>query len=74
MPTDDYEFVWMLHGQATFVTADEPVPLTPGVLLLIPPGFRHGLAWDADRPSRHGYVHSDPSMWRARSRPRGWRG
>jgi AraC family transcriptional regulator len=58
---DDYEFVWMLRGRASFVTPDGATPLAPGVLLLIPPGFEHGFDWDAARPSRHGYVHFGPS-------------
>ncbi|MGH3760830.1 helix-turn-helix domain-containing protein [Actinophytocola sp.] len=50
---DDCEFVWMLRGRAHFVTETGTTPLTPGHLLLVPPGLRHGFDWDA----RHGYVH-----------------
>jgi AraC-like DNA-binding protein len=53
---DDYELVWMLRGQAT-IAARESLTLRPGELLLLPPGFRHAILWDPDRPSRHGYVH-----------------
>ena len=53
---DDYEFVWMVRGQAT-VTAAAPFSLRPGQLLLVPPGFRHGFVWDARRPTQHGYFH-----------------
>lgn len=53
---DDYEFVWMVRGHAT-VTAAVPIELRPGQLLLIPPAYRHGFAWDRKRPSQHGYVH-----------------
>jgi AraC-like DNA-binding protein len=52
----DYEFVWMQQGRARYV-ADDEWELTPGRLLLIPPGVRHGFQWDRDGPSRHGYVH-----------------
>jgi AraC-like DNA-binding protein len=57
---DDYEFVWMLRGSARFITPDEPLWLSPGQLLLIPPGFRHGFDWDQQRPSSHGYVNFGP--------------
>jgi AraC family transcriptional regulator len=58
---DDYELVWMLKGRATFVTPSGGTPLTPGILLLVPPGYEHGFDWDPARPSRHGYVHFGPS-------------
>jgi AraC-like DNA-binding protein len=54
---DDYEFVWMLRGRAVFVTTEWAAPLVPGSVVLIPPGFVHGIDWDPVRPSRHGYVH-----------------
>ena len=57
---DDFEFVWMLRGQAHLVTADTELALRPGQLLLVPPGVRHGFRWDQLRPSRHGYVHFRP--------------
>jgi AraC family transcriptional regulator len=52
----DFEFVWMLRGRATFVGAEESL-LTPGELLLVPPGLRHSFRWDQDQASRHGYLH-----------------
>jgi AraC family transcriptional regulator len=54
---DDYELVWMLRGQATLRTDDNALELRPGLVLLIPPGVRHGFEWDIRRPCRHGYVH-----------------
>jgi AraC-like DNA-binding protein len=54
---DDFEFVWMLRGDARFVTEGEELVLSPGRLLLVPPGVRHAFVWDGRRPSRHGYVH-----------------
>jgi AraC family transcriptional regulator len=57
---DDYEFVWMLRGQARLVTDEQEVLLSPGELLLVPAGRRHGFEWDEHRPSRHGYVHFRP--------------
>jgi AraC family transcriptional regulator len=65
---DDYEFVWMLRGQARLVTAEHAVLLTPGELLLIPAGRRHGFEWDEHRPSRHGYVHFRPGACTAPAR------
>lgn len=53
---DDHELVWLLHGEATLVCAS-PVVLSPGQLLLIPPGLPHAIDWDPRRTTRHGYVH-----------------
>lgn len=57
---DDCEFVWMLRGWARFTTEQEQISLSPGQLLLVPPGLRHSFAWDDERPSRHAYVHFQP--------------
>jgi AraC-like DNA-binding protein len=57
---DDHEFVWMLRGEALLVTGDEELALSPGRLLLVPPGARHRFVWDRARASRHGYVHFRP--------------
>jgi AraC family transcriptional regulator len=54
---DDYEFVWMLRGDAILVTDGERTPLLPGALLLVPPAVRHAFEWDPRTPCRHGYVH-----------------
>ncbi|HKX14615.1 MAG TPA: helix-turn-helix domain-containing protein [Propionibacteriaceae bacterium] len=53
---EDFEFVWMLRGHATFVISEERL-LVPGQLLLVPPGLQHSFQWDHDQASRHGYVH-----------------
>jgi AraC-like DNA-binding protein len=53
---EDFEFVWMLRGRATFVMREERL-LEPGQLLLLPPGIQHSFQWDPDQASRHGYVH-----------------
>jgi AraC-like DNA-binding protein len=66
---DDFEFVWMLRGQAVFVTAAGEVPLPPGRLLLVPPGVRHSFTWDQRRASRHGYVHFRPELVGVRDAP-----
>jgi AraC-like DNA-binding protein len=63
---DDFEFVWMLRGRARFVTPAEDLTLSPGELLLVPPGVRHSFIWDHLRASRHGYVHFHPTNVRGR--------
>jgi AraC-like DNA-binding protein len=57
---DDFEFVWMLSGRARVTLDGDAVPLGPAQLLLVPPGLRHGFAWDTTGPCRHGYVHFVP--------------
>jgi AraC-like DNA-binding protein len=57
---EDFEFVWMLRGHATFVDTEERL-LTPAELLLVPPGVRHSFRWDEAQASRHGYVHFGPA-------------
>jgi len=57
---DDFEFLWMLRGQALFVTEEEELQLSPGHLLLVPPAVRHSFVWDQQRPCRHGFVHFYP--------------
>jgi len=59
---DDFEFVWMLRGNARYVSDDVELELRPGQLLLVPRGVRHRLLWDPIRSSRHGYVHFDPEQ------------
>jgi AraC-like DNA-binding protein len=58
---DDFEFVWMLRGRARFTADNDELLLSPGQLLLVPPGVRHGFVWDQKRASRHGYVHFEPA-------------
>jgi AraC-like DNA-binding protein len=60
---DDFEFVWLLMGQARLTLDDGELPLGPGQLLLVPPGVRHGFLWDATNPCRHGYVHFGPQVF-----------
>lgn len=57
---DDFELVWMLRGQARLVLADRELTLTPGRLLLVPPGVEHAFVWDERRSCRHGYLHFRP--------------
>jgi quercetin dioxygenase-like cupin family protein len=39
---DDDEFVWMLAGQARLTLEDGDLALSPGHLMLVPPGVLHG--------------------------------
>jgi AraC-like DNA-binding protein len=57
---DDFEFVWMLRGEARVTFDEGDLPLAPGHLLLVPPAVRHAFVWDQRRTSRHGYVHFEP--------------
>jgi AraC family transcriptional regulator len=57
---DDFEFVWMLRGEARVTFDEGDLPLTRGHLLLVPPAVRHAFVWDQRRTSRHGYVHFEP--------------
>jgi len=57
---EDFEFVWMLRGDAWFVTGERVTGLSPGRLLLVPPDVPHRFEWDQRQASRHGYVHFRP--------------
>lgn len=52
-----HEFVWLLHGSATWLCGDVRLPLRPGTLLLVRPGMRDSFRWDPRTPTRHAYVH-----------------
>ncbi|MGH9192189.1 MAG: helix-turn-helix domain-containing protein [Acidimicrobiales bacterium] len=56
----DFEFVWMVAGNARVTLDDDELPLGPGQLLFVPPGVRHGFLWDTTNVCRHGYVHFGP--------------
>jgi quercetin dioxygenase-like cupin family protein len=60
---DDCEFVWMLRGQALFVTEGEEWPLSPGHLLLVPPGVRRSFCGTGDAPAGTGTSTSALSKW-----------
>jgi AraC-like DNA-binding protein len=53
----DYEFVWMIHGDARWLVDGQTVPAPAGSIFLCRPGQRDSILWDATRGSRHGYVH-----------------
>ncbi|WP_165367695.1 helix-turn-helix domain-containing protein [Phytoactinopolyspora endophytica] len=52
-----FEFVWILHGRATWSCDETTNTLVPGQLLLVRPGMRDFFRWDPHRSTRHAYVH-----------------
>lgn len=64
-----FEFGWLLSGSGIWYRTPERVALTPGVLLLIPPGPPDQFRWDARRAVRCGRVRfqlsgtPDTSAW-----------
>lgn len=67
---DDFEFVWMLRGQARFVAGDEELMLSPGYLLLVPPGVRHSLRGTSGTPAGMAMSTSTRRRWADQRRPR----
>ena len=53
----EWELVWMLGGQARFLTDQGGIQLERHDMVLIPPNVRHSFTWDTRAPSRHGYLH-----------------
>lgn len=63
----DFEFVWLLAGDAEYRRDDEAVPVPQGSLLLCRPGVTDAFRWDERRRTRHGHFH-----FSLPSRPTGW--
>ena len=69
----DYEFVWMIEGNAQYVFDGQIVPAPEGSFVLCKPGVTDAFIWDPRRRTRHGYCHftidsvpsalPDPSEW-----------
>lgn len=53
----DFEFVWILEGDAVWSCNGVGHPAPPGTLLLARPGTREHYRWDPARQTRHAYVH-----------------
>jgi AraC-like DNA-binding protein len=53
----DFEFVWIVDGQARCHFDGVEVPAPPGTVLLGRPGMRDHYIWDPQRHTRHGFVH-----------------
>jgi AraC-like DNA-binding protein len=55
----DYEFVWMIRGNAQWLVSGEEKPFLPGSVILSQPGLLEGYRWDPEAPTRHAYFHFD---------------
>jgi len=55
----DWEFVWIVSGDAEWECLGRRHPLPTGALALARPGMRDGFRWDQRRPTRHGFIHFD---------------
>ncbi len=66
----NWEFVWMLEGDAVYRRADQSVDAPVGSLVLCRPGATDFFRWDPGRSTRHAYFHFElngqfPSAWPA---------
>jgi AraC family transcriptional regulator len=67
----DYEFVWLLEGDATYCFEkdgmQQEVPVPCGHLLLCQPQNRDSFVWDQKKRTRHGFFHFQlgniPAHW-----------
>ncbi len=53
----DFEFVWIIDGEALWEVDGRRVPAPPGTVLLARPGQVDAFRWDPRRRTRHGFVH-----------------
>lgn len=53
----NFEFVWLLEGNARWLCDPRNEPLHPGLLLLAQPGMRDSFQWDVSGPTKHAFVH-----------------
>ena len=63
----EYEFVWMVEGDAEYQWGEVFVPAPAGSVVLCRPGATDGFRWDRQRRTRHGYFH-----FQARALPSEW--
>src|SRR5262249_5781894 len=63
----DYEFVWMIEGDAEYTWAGKKVAAPEGSIVLCRPGAIDAFRWDPVKPTKHGYYH-----FQIHSLPRGW--
>lgn len=70
----DWEFVWMIEGDAVYRRDDEVADSPQGSVVLCRPGATDSFRWDPVRRTRHAYFHFDvagafppewapPDMW-----------
>jgi AraC family transcriptional regulator len=53
----DFEFVWILEGEAVWTCNGVRHAAPPGTLILARPGTREHYRWDPSHQTRHAYVH-----------------
>jgi AraC family transcriptional regulator len=63
----DFEFVWMIEGDAEYRWGDQVVAAPRGSLVLCRPGARDFFQWDKDRRTKHAYFH-----FQIRRSPKAW--
>jgi AraC family transcriptional regulator len=65
----DWEFVWMVEGDAVYQWNNAKVKAPEGAIVLCRPGGIDAFEWDKNRRTRHGYFHFDllsiPGTWPA---------
>ena len=68
----DWEFVWMIEGDALYRCDEKEIEVPAGAILLSRPGSRDFFRWDTKIRTRHAYAHFRvlqlPSRWPAISR------
>jgi AraC family transcriptional regulator len=53
----EFEFVWMIEGDAEYRWGDHVIPAPVGSLVLCRPGATDFFAWDRRRRTRHAFFH-----------------
>ena len=65
----DFEFVWLIEGDAQYRWGDVIVDAPEGAIVLCRPGATDSFRWDQHRRTRHGYYHFNllkmPKNWPA---------
>jgi len=65
----DWEFVWLIEGDAVYHRAGVDYPAREGSIVLCRPNATDGFTWDGHRRTRHGFFHFSivrtPTSWPA---------
>ncbi len=65
----DWEWVWMLEGDALYRCDNREIEVPAGAILLCRPGARDSFRWDTKKRTCHAYAHfrilQTPSRWPA---------
>ncbi len=56
-PMTDWEFVWLIQGDAHYRWGDREVAAAEGAIVLCRPGATDFFQWDRQRRTRHGFFH-----------------